>query len=90
MACDASSLINLAYANGYAKLSDRDLKMATLAAACAASGGGGGAGQLVGYTTTGPTVDGVLPANQNAPAIAVKYQSTTYTWSPTLHVWDDQ
>lgn len=43
MACDATTLIAAAYANGYAKMSDRDLKMATLASACA-GGGGSGAG----------------------------------------------
>lgn len=52
-------------------------------------GGGGAASQVMGYTTTGPTADGVVPPNLNGPAIAVKYKETTYVWSPTLHVWDD-
>lgn len=43
MACDAATLIATAYSNGYAKLSDRDLRMATLASACAGGGGGSSA-----------------------------------------------
>lgn len=73
--------------NGYAGMSDRDLKMATVAAACAAGGGIGGAGQIVYYTTTDPNTDGVKPANVLAAAIAVKPGSTTYTWSATGQTW---
>lgn len=54
-----------------------------------AAGGGGGIGEIVRYTTTGPTADGVTPNNQNGEAIAVKPGSTTFTWDSTLHVWDD-
>ncbi len=46
MACDATSLIATAMGNGYAGMSDRDLKMAVLASACA-GGGGGGIGSVV-------------------------------------------
>lgn len=42
MACDAQSLIDTAYAAGYAALSERELKEAILASACAGGGGGGG------------------------------------------------
>lgn len=42
MACDAQSLINTAYAAGYAKLSTRALMEAIVASACAGGGGGGG------------------------------------------------
>ena len=42
MSCTATSLIATAMANGYAGLSDRDLKMALVAAACAGGGGSGG------------------------------------------------
>lgn len=51
MACDAQTLIDAAYANGYAALSDRDLREALVAVACAAGGGGGGGGSpgLVGH-----------------------------------------
>ena len=45
MACDANSLMALAMSNGYAGMSDRDLKMALLASACA--GGGSGASSPV-------------------------------------------
>lgn len=87
MACDAATLINAAYANGYAKMSDRDLKMATLASACAATGGIGGGGQIVAYTGDDPNSDGVLPANVNQIALAAKPFSTTYTWSVALQTW---
>jgi len=52
-------------------------------------GGGGGVGEVLNYTTTGPTADGVFPSDLNAAAIAVKPDSTTFTWDSTLHVWDD-
>ena len=53
------------------------------------TGGGGGSGEILAYTTTGPTADGVLPSDLNAEAIAVKPDGTTFTWDSTLHVWDD-
>lgn len=87
MACDAKSLIATAMSNGYAGMSERDLKMATVASACASTGGGGGSGQIVYYTGTDPNSDGVLPANQNAAAIAVKPGSTTYTWDNVNLIW---
>jgi len=40
MPCDAQTLISNAVSNGYSGMSDRDLKMAVLAAACAGGGGG--------------------------------------------------
>jgi len=55
----------------------------------ASGGGGGGSGEILAYTTTGPTADGVLPSDLNAEAIAVKPDGTTFTWDSTLHVWDD-
>lgn len=42
MACDAKSILATAYSNGYAGMSERDLKMATVASACAGGGSGGG------------------------------------------------
>lgn len=47
MGCDAQTLVNLAAANGYDALSDRDLRMAIVAAACAGGGGGGATACLV-------------------------------------------
>lgn len=44
--CDAQTLLNLAIANGYDKLSDRDLKEALVAAACGGSGVPGATGGL--------------------------------------------
>lgn len=46
MACDAQSLVNTAYQNGYPKLSEIDLWMAIVASACAASPAGGGGGNV--------------------------------------------
>ena len=94
MACDAQSLLNTAYAAGYAKLSERDLQACILAAACAGVGGGGTIGpggdmvfgQIVVYVGAAPVAS---PANQNAPAIA--YSSTgvhsTYSWNLTTFAW---
>lgn len=48
MPCDAASLINTAYANGYPKLSHLDLLMCIVNAACAGGGGGGGGGVTCG------------------------------------------
>lgn len=91
MACDAQTLIATAYAAGYAKLSERDLKAAILASACAGGGGGGGGGaQLVVYTTTDPTTDGKFPTDQTKPAMAYKLDGTgpTFVWNTTTHVWN--
>jgi len=65
MACDAQSLINTAYANGYAKLSDRDLRECLLAAACAGGGGGGGGSGAVLQDATGSA-----PPDPTKPAIS--------------------
>lgn len=51
--------------------------------------GGGGAGEILRYTTTGPTADGVLPTDLSHEAIAVKPDGSTFTWDSTLHTWDD-
>jgi hypothetical protein len=87
MACDAQTLINTAYANGYAKLSDRGLLEAIVASACAGGGGGGGSGQIVAYTGVDPNADGVKPTNLNAAAIAVKPGDVTWTWSIAGQNW---
>lgn len=53
------------------------------------NGGGGGAGQIVEYTTTDPTTDGVFPANLTLPAIA--YHRTgvnaTWNWNTVAQAW---
>jgi hypothetical protein len=54
MACDSQTLINTAYSQGYAKLSDRDLRECIVASACA--GGGGGGGGTVTCGAANPTV----------------------------------
>ena len=50
--------------------------------------GGVGTGQIVAYTGNDPNTDGVFPANRNAPAIAVKPNNTTYTWSVANQDWE--
>lgn len=62
MACDSQTLIDAAYANGYAKPSDRDLRECILAAACAGGGGGGGSGAVLQDATGGPPPDPTKPA----------------------------
>lgn len=52
-------------------------------------GAGAASGEILAYTTTGPTADGVLPSDLNHQAIAVKPGGSTFTWDSTLHVWDD-
>ena len=51
--------------------------------------GGGAVGQIIIYTAVNPTIQGLVPANINAPAIA--YSATgvnsTYTWNTTSHTW---
>ena len=73
MSCQAQDLINTAYANGYAKLSDRDLREAIVASACAAGGGGTGGAGIVGVGSP----EGVVTA---APG-------TNYTDSSTGNYW---
>ena len=86
MACDAQTLINAAYANGYAKLSERDLLMTVAASACAGGGGGGGS-QIVAYTGANPNADAVVPPDQTKAAIAVKPNSAIYTWNTDTLTW---
>lgn len=85
MICTAANMIQLAYANGYAKLSERDLLAAAVAATCAASNAG--SSQIVPYTGANPNADGVKPGNTQAAAIAVKPASTTWTWSVAGQTW---
>lgn len=68
-------------------ISDKQSAMLYLLNQLAGSMGGGG--QIVEYTTTGPTADAVVPNDLDAPAIAVKPGGSTFTWDATLHVWDD-
>lgn len=73
--------------NGYAGMSERDLKMALVASACLATGGGGGSGQILYYTTTDPNTDGIVPSNQSAAAIAIKPGDTTWVWDNVNFIW---
>lgn len=71
MSCTAQSLINTAYANGYAGLSEADLQACILAAACLAGGGSGTGGVVTGSGApaappaagTGIYIDNSNPAN---------------------------
>lgn len=57
--------------------------------ACNITGGAGGGGQILTYTTTDPTTDGVFPADQTQPAIAygIGATQTVFTWDTVNHVW---
>lgn len=91
MACDAQSLIDLAYANGYAALSDRDLREVIAAEACAGGGGGGVVnGELLFYTASDPNSQGLVPTDQTKPAFAYKKDGTgpSYGWNPTNLDWE--
>lgn len=73
MACDATSLLATAYAAGYARLSERDLKAAILASACA------------GASTPGA---GTVTAGAGVP-VGVATPGSVYTQGsgPSVHVW---
>jgi hypothetical protein len=51
--------------------------------------GAPGAGQMVLYTTTDPTTDGVFPPNLNGPAIAYRADGNgaIAVWDPVGHAW---
>jgi hypothetical protein len=86
MNCNARDMLNAAYSYGYAKLCERDLMAAAVAAACAMANGGG-ASQIVPYTGANPNADGVKPANTALAAIAVKPTGTLYVWNVATQVW---
>lgn len=73
----------------FACINDRETAILYLLGQLVAGSGVGGGGQILEYTTTGPTADGLVPDTLNKPAIAVKPGGSTFTWDPTLHVWDD-
>ncbi len=52
-------------------------------------GGGGGATQVLEYTTTDPTTDGITPTNLNSPAIAYKDDGSLpiFVWNTSTHIW---
>lgn len=57
-----------------------------------AQGGGvgpGGGGQLLTYSGTDPTSDGILPTDQSKPAMAYKVDGSgpTYSWDTINHTW---
>ena len=64
-----------------------------IASSTSGGGGGGGggaaAGEVLNYSTTGPTADGIVPGDLNDAAIAVKPGASTFTWDSVGHVWDD-
>lgn len=87
MPCDAQTLINTAVANGYDKLSDRDLKEALVAAACA-GGGGGGSVQIITGSAANPNIAGVIPADPTKAALY--YQNgggTLFQWDVPGQTW---
>lgn len=53
------------------------------------TGLGGGGGQILVYTTTDPTTDGVFPTDVTKPAIAYKNDGNgaTFSWSIATGTW---
>ena len=85
MACDATTLIATAMANGYGALSQRSLEECIVAAACA---GGGGGGSVLQYVTD-PNTEAITPTDITKPALA--YSASGYgsvrQWNTTNHTW---
>lgn len=85
MACDATTLIATAMANGYGALSQRSLEECIVAAACA---GGGGGGSVLQYVTD-PNNEAITPTDITKPALA--YSASGYgsvrQWNTTNHTW---
>jgi hypothetical protein len=92
MSCSAQTLTSAACAQGYPKLSTRDLWECIVASACAGGGGGGGGGsvQVLTYTGATPTADGLIPANPLIGAIAYKNGGggSTYQWNTNTQAWE--
>lgn len=52
--------------------------------------GGGGGGQMMVYTGSDPTSDGLVPNNVNAAAMAYSQDGSgnTYVWNTSTHAWN--
>ncbi len=65
------------------------IKLSLLCQIAAGGGGGGGGGQVLTYPGADPTSAGIVPTDQNQPAVA--YSATgiggTFTWRTDIHVW---
>ena len=89
MACNATTLIATAMANGYGALSQRSLEECIVAAACAGGGGGGGSGSVLQYVTD-PNAEAITPTDITKPALA--YSTSGYgsiqQWNTTTHTWN--
>ena|SRR5438309_1829331 len=55
--------------------------------ACQIANGIGGSGQIVIYTGTDPTSDGLIPTDPTKPAIAYKPGDQTWDWNPLTQTW---
>lgn len=91
MACTPQELVNQANCL-LCGLSPGLVGYAQLAVLCDIAGGGGGGGsvgQVMQYTTTDPTTDGITPTDPNQPAIAYKNDGSlpTFVWNTTTHIW---
>lgn len=90
MACDAATLLEEARCL-QCSIPQGMLGFAQLTVLCdiAAGGGGGSTGQVMEYTTTDPTTDGITPTDPNQPAIAYKDDGSlpTFSWNTTTHIW---
>ena len=90
MSCTPSSLVAASECIRCA-MTEKQMLAAMVFLICnGGTGGTGGSGaQLVLYTTTNPTTDGVTPTNINANAIAYRADGTQpiFVWDPVGHAW---
>lgn len=94
MACDLETIQEEACASGLGKLQNAvPLLQAIAQLLCdiVDGGGSGGAnGQVMEYTGTDPTSDGLTPTDPTKPAIAYKEDgsTSTYVWNVALQIWN--
>ena len=88
MACDPAILMEEARCLQCA-IPQGMLGYVQLTVLCDIASGGGGAAQVLQYTTTDPTTDGITPTDPNEPAIAYKDDGSLpiFVWNTTTHIW---
>jgi hypothetical protein len=91
MACDPNTLLQSACDNGFAALSDRDLKVATLQLLCSGGGGGGGSIQMYSTLASDPNAALIVPDDPTKAAQFYQDPSVTpynwWNWSKATQAW---
>ncbi len=91
LACDPQTLIDQANCllTTIPPGAYQPIKLALLCQILAGTAGGGGGGQVMEYTGTDPTSDGLVPTDQNLPAVAYSRTGagSTFSWNTVTHVW---